>query len=66
MICDRACDLLQKNTKFVKFRCGIMKTLFGHMMTGVFLWLCCMIVVEYKLGCWMVECIWLECVPCSV
>ncbi len=35
-------------------------------MIGVFLWLCCMIVEEYKLGCWMVECIWLKCVPCSV
>ncbi len=31
-------------------RCRKMKTLFGH-MTGVFLWLCCMIVEEYMLGC---------------
>ncbi len=23
MICDEACDLLQINTKFVKFQCGI-------------------------------------------
>ncbi len=23
MICDGACDLLQINTKFVKFQCGI-------------------------------------------
>ncbi len=28
-----------------------MKTLFGCMMTVVFLWLCCMIVEEYMLGC---------------
>ncbi len=47
-------------------RCHKMKTLFGHTMTGVFLWLCCMIVEDYKLGCWMVECVWLECIPCSV
>ncbi len=47
-------------------RCHKMKTLFGRMMTGVFLWLCCMIVEEYKLGCWMVECVSLKCVPCSV
>ncbi len=47
-------------------RCRKIKTLFGCMMTGVFLWLCCMIVKEYKLGCWMVECIWLECVMCCV
>ncbi len=38
-------------------RCRKMKTLFRCMMTGVFLWLCCMIVEEYKLGCWMVECV---------
>ncbi len=38
-------------------RCHKMKTLFGRMMTGVFLWLCCMIVEEYKFGCWMVECV---------
>ena len=38
-------------------RCRKMKTLFGHMMTGVFLWLCCMIVEVYKLGYWMVECV---------
>ncbi len=35
-------------------------------MTGVFLWLCCMIVEEYMLGCWMDECVWLECIPCGV
>ncbi len=34
-----------------------MKTLFGCMMTGVFLWFCWMIIEEYKLGCWMVECV---------
>ncbi len=38
-------------------RCCKMKTLFGHMVIGMFLWLCCMLVEEYKLGCWMVECI---------
>ncbi len=38
-------------------RCCKMKILFGCMMTGMFLWLCCMTVEEYKLGCWMVECI---------
>ncbi len=47
-------------------RCYKMKTLFGCMMIGVFLWLCCMIVEEYILGCWMDECIWLKCIPCSV
>ena len=47
-------------------RCHNVKTLSGCMMTGVLLWLCWMIVEEYMLGCWMDECIWLECIPCSV
>ncbi len=47
-------------------RCHEMKTLFRCMMTGMFLWLCCMKVEEYILGCWMDECVWLKCVPCSV
>ncbi len=33
------------------FRCHNVKTLSGHMMTSVLLWLCCMIVEEYMLGC---------------
>ena len=46
-------------------RCHKIKILSGHMMTGVLLWLCWMIVEEYMLGCWMDECIWLECIPCG-
>ena len=38
-------------------RCHKMKTMFGCMMTSVFLWSCCMIVEEYMLGCWMDECV---------
>ncbi len=38
-------------------KCHKMKTLFGCMMTSVLLWLCWMIVEEYKLGCWMDECV---------
>ena len=38
-------------------RCHRMKTLFGHMMIGVFLWLFCMIDEECMLGYWMDECI---------
>ncbi len=47
-------------------RCCKMKTLFGCMMTGVLLWLCCMIVKEYILGCWMDVCVWLKCIPCDI
>ncbi len=32
-------------------RCCNVKTLSGHMITGVLLWSCCMIVDEYML-CW--------------
>ncbi len=46
-------------------RCHKMKRLFGCVMTGVFLWLCCMIVEEYMLECCMVECVWLECIACG-
>ncbi len=38
-------------------RCHKMKTLSGHMMTGVLLWLCWMIFEECMLGFWMDECI---------
>ncbi len=38
-------------------RCHKIKTLFGCIMTGMFLWLCCMIVEEEKLVCWMVDCV---------
>ncbi len=47
-------------------RCHKMKTLFGRMMTGVFHWLCCMIVKECMLGFWIVKCISPECILCSV
>ena len=40
-----------------------MKTLSGHMMKGVLLWLCWMIVEKYMLGCWMDECVRLVCIP---
>ncbi len=43
-----------------------MKTLSGCMMTSVLLWLYWMIVEEYMLGCWMDECVWLECILCGV
>ncbi len=51
---------------WIILRCHKMKTLLAHMMIGVFLWLCCMIDEEYMLGCWMDECVWLKCIPCSV
>ncbi len=39
----------------VILRCHNMKTVSGHMMTGMFLWLYLMIGEEYMLGCWMDE-----------
>ncbi len=41
------------------------KTLSGHMMTGVLLWFSWIIVEEHMLGYQINKCIWLECIPWS-